>query len=223
MWSFLDSGHLLGVFSAGLCFCTDVSIHHIWQPQTKCVLQWILRIFLSATFGFSAPAVISSGIGKMALSVSKDSTKIEPIQLVTPQSYSNTFNTCNTHQWRDRSLYGSSLIEQTHRQQLNKYKILVTASNQIDSNELGIGMKYYNKENKKSITKPYNEKIQIDVYYKEVVTMRFVPSACLVDLEPGIREIINRQPSMGAVFKPDNIYFGASGGNNWYGICSPNI
>merc|ERR550517_2139386 len=45
--------------------------------------------------------------------------------------------------------------------------------------------------------------------------MRFVPRACLVDLEPGIMDVIKASP-MGALFKPDNMCFGASGaGNNW--------
>ena len=57
---------------------------------------------------------------------------------------------------------------------------------------------------------------KIDVYYSEAGTMRFVPRACLVDLEPGIMDVIKASP-MGALFKPDNMCFGASGaGNNWY-------
>jgi len=57
---------------------------------------------------------------------------------------------------------------------------------------------------------------KIDVYYQEAGTMRFVPRACLVDLEPGIMDVIKASP-MGALFKPDNMCFGASGaGNNWY-------
>merc|ERR1712087_307014 len=56
---------------------------------------------------------------------------------------------------------------------------------------------------------------KIDVYYQETGTMRFVPRACLVDLEPGIMDVIKASP-MGALFKPDNMCFGASGaGNNW--------
>jgi len=56
---------------------------------------------------------------------------------------------------------------------------------------------------------------KIDVYYQETGTMRFVPRACLVDLEPGIMDVIKQSP-MGALFKPDNMCFGASGaGNNW--------
>ena len=59
---------------------------------------------------------------------------------------------------------------------------------------------------------------KIDVYYQEAGTMRFVPRACLVDLEPGIMDVIKASP-MGALFKPDNMCFGASGaGNNWYVI-----
>merc|ERR1712121_322584 len=38
---------------------------------------------------------------------------------------------------------------------------------------------------------------KIDVYYQEAGTMRFVPRACLVDLEPGIMDVIKASP-MGA-------------------------
>jgi tubulin beta len=56
---------------------------------------------------------------------------------------------------------------------------------------------------------------KIDVYYAEAGTMRFVPRATLVDLEPGIIDVIKASP-MGSLFKPDNMCFGASGaGNNW--------
>eukprot|EP01084_Bolivina_argentea_P034756 64375_1 len=56
---------------------------------------------------------------------------------------------------------------------------------------------------------------KIDVYYQEAATMRFVPRACLVDLEPGIIDVI-KASDMGSSFKPDNMCFGASGaGNNW--------
>jgi len=44
---------------------------------------------------------------------------------------------------------------------------------------------------------------------------RFVPRACLVDLEPGTVDVIKASP-VGTLFKPDNFVFGASGaGNNW--------
>lgn len=36
-------------------FCTDHTIHHIWHHQIKRVLQWMLRIFFSATIGFAIP------------------------------------------------------------------------------------------------------------------------------------------------------------------------
>ena len=63
---------------------------------------------------------------------------------------------------------------------------------------------------------------KIDVYYQEAGTMRFVPRACLVDLEPGIMDVIKASP-MGALFKPDNMCFGASGaGNNWF-VFSPSV
>ena len=56
---------------------------------------------------------------------------------------------------------------------------------------------------------------KIDVYFKEAGTLRFVPRAALVDLEPGTLDVIKASP-MGKMFKPDNFVFGASGaGNNW--------
>jgi len=55
MVHYLGSSHLLGAFLAGLCFCTDHTIHHAWHHQIKRVLQWMLRIFFSATIGFQIP------------------------------------------------------------------------------------------------------------------------------------------------------------------------
>merc|ERR1719319_1366126 len=52
---FLGSSHLLGAFLAGLCFCTDHTIHHVWHHQIKRVLQWMLRIFFACTIGFAIP------------------------------------------------------------------------------------------------------------------------------------------------------------------------
>merc|ERR1712176_531068 len=44
---------------------------------------------------------------------------------------------------------------------------------------------------------------------------RYVPRACLDDLEPGTVDVIKASP-VGTLFKPDNFVFGASGaGNNW--------
>ena len=57
---------------------------------------------------------------------------------------------------------------------------------------------------------------KIDVYYQEASTYRYVPRACLVDLEPGTIDVI-KSSSIGSAFKPDNMCFGASGaGNNWF-------
>merc|ERR1719297_291197 len=55
MCHYLGSSHLLGAFLAGLCFCTDHTIHHVWHHQIKRVLQWMLRIFFAATIGFAIP------------------------------------------------------------------------------------------------------------------------------------------------------------------------
>merc|ERR1711971_93932 len=39
MCHYLGSSHLLGAFLAGLCFCTDHTVHHAWHHQIKRVLQ----------------------------------------------------------------------------------------------------------------------------------------------------------------------------------------
>merc|ERR1712198_683291 len=55
---------------------------------------------------------------------------------------------------------------------------------------------------------------KVDVYLREAGE-RYVPRACLVDLEPGTVDVIKASP-VGTLFKPDNFVFGASGaGNNW--------
>jgi len=55
---------------------------------------------------------------------------------------------------------------------------------------------------------------KVGVYMREAGE-RYVPRACLVDLEPGTVDVIKASP-VGTLFKPDNFVFGASGaGNNW--------
>jgi len=55
---------------------------------------------------------------------------------------------------------------------------------------------------------------KINVYMRKTGE-RYVPRACLVDLEPGTVDVIKASP-VGTLFKPDNFVFGASGaGNNW--------
>ena len=57
---------------------------------------------------------------------------------------------------------------------------------------------------------------KIDVHYHETDTMRYVPRACFVDLDPSIIDVIKASP-MGASFKPDNMCFAASGtSSDWY-------
>jgi len=56
---------------------------------------------------------------------------------------------------------------------------------------------------------------KVGVYFRESGEKRYVPRAILVDLEPGILEVVKAAPT-GKMFKPDNFIFGASGaGNNW--------
>jgi len=55
---------------------------------------------------------------------------------------------------------------------------------------------------------------KVGVYFRSAGE-RYVPRACLVDLEPGTVDVIKASP-VGTLFKPDNFVFGASGaGNNW--------
>jgi len=55
---------------------------------------------------------------------------------------------------------------------------------------------------------------KLNVYMRKTGE-RWVPRACLVDLEPGTVDVIKASP-VGTLFKPDNFVFGASGaGNNW--------
>mmetsp|Transcript_5925 Transcript_5925/g.10299 ORF Transcript_5925/g.10299 Transcript_5925/m.10299 type:complete len:672 (+) Transcript_5925:419-2434(+) len=49
------SSYLLGCFIAGVCFCTETIVHHVWVAQVKRVLCWLLRIFFACTIGFEIP------------------------------------------------------------------------------------------------------------------------------------------------------------------------
>lgn len=56
---------------------------------------------------------------------------------------------------------------------------------------------------------------RISVYYNEGSKGRFVPRVAMVDLEPGVIDVI-RGSSRGKLFHPDSFVFGQSGaGNNW--------
>eukprot|EP01084_Bolivina_argentea_P055901 102389_1 len=49
------SSYLLGAFLAGLLFCNDHTIHHVWEKQMQKIMHWLLRIFFSCTIGFEVP------------------------------------------------------------------------------------------------------------------------------------------------------------------------
>eukprot|EP01083_Nonionella_stella_P041707 112976_1 len=49
------SSYLLGAFLAGLLFCTDHTIHHVWEKQMQKIMHWLLRIFFACTIGFEVP------------------------------------------------------------------------------------------------------------------------------------------------------------------------
>lgn len=56
---------------------------------------------------------------------------------------------------------------------------------------------------------------RISVYYNESSNGRYVPRVAMVDLEPGVLDVIKASPR-GKLFNPDNFVFGQSGaGNNW--------
>ena len=51
----LRSSRYLGVFLAGLTFCTMHSVEYIWVKQVKRLQTWLVRIFFAATVGFEIP------------------------------------------------------------------------------------------------------------------------------------------------------------------------
>lgn len=56
---------------------------------------------------------------------------------------------------------------------------------------------------------------RIDVYFDEAAGGRYVPRSVLVDLEPGVLDMIKAGPT-GTLFRPDNFVHGQAGaGNNW--------
>jgi tubulin beta len=56
---------------------------------------------------------------------------------------------------------------------------------------------------------------RLNVYYNQVQSGKNVPRAVLVDLEPGVLEVI-KNGALGKLFKPDNMISAMSGaGNNW--------
>lgn len=59
------------------------------------------------------------------------------------------------------------------------------------------------------------ESERIEVYYNQSSSGKYVPRACLVDLEPGTMDAV-RSGQYGKLFRPDNFVHGQSGaGNNW--------
>lgn len=63
--------------------------------------------------------------------------------------------------------------------------------------------------------KPDQQLERISVYYNESSNGRYVPRAAMVDLEPGVIDVI-KNSKRGQLFRPDNFVYGQSGaGNNW--------
>lgn len=52
---YTKASYLMGSFLAGLPFCSSEGLHHIFVRQFKRLLQWLMRIFFSASIGFQVP------------------------------------------------------------------------------------------------------------------------------------------------------------------------
>jgi Sodium/hydrogen exchanger family len=52
---YAKASYLMGSFLAGLTFCSSDGLHHLFVRQFKRVLQWLMRIFFSASIGFQVP------------------------------------------------------------------------------------------------------------------------------------------------------------------------
>lgn len=71
-------------------------------------------------------------------------------------------------------------------------------------------------ETDKDLHNGINMKLEkLNVFFEETAKQRYVPRSVLVDLEPGVLDLLRSRP-IGKLFKPDNFIFAASGGaNNW--------
>ena len=52
---YAKASYLMGSFLAGLTFCSSDGLHHIFVRQFKRVVQWLVKIFFSASIGFQVP------------------------------------------------------------------------------------------------------------------------------------------------------------------------
>ena len=52
---YAEASYLMGAFVAGLTFCSSHGLHVLFVRQFKRVLQWLMRIFFSASIGFQVP------------------------------------------------------------------------------------------------------------------------------------------------------------------------
>ena len=52
---YAEASYLMGAFIAGLTFCSSHGLHHLFVRQFKRLLQWLMRIFFSASIGFQVP------------------------------------------------------------------------------------------------------------------------------------------------------------------------
>jgi tubulin beta len=95
--------------------------------------------------------------------------------------------------------------------------------NQIGANFWGVIAREHGIKNDGSYdtnpqTNPNKSELQLDklnVYFTEAQTGKYVPRAVLVDLEPGVVDVV-RAGAYGSLFRPDNFVVGQAGaGNNW--------
>jgi Kef-type K+ transport system membrane component KefB len=61
---YAQASYLMGCFVAGLTFCSSHGLHSLFVRQFKRVLQWLMRIFFSASIGFQVP-IKDFGNGKV--------------------------------------------------------------------------------------------------------------------------------------------------------------
>lgn len=55
MMYYSKASHLTGCFLAGLSFSQVEGVHHTWINEAGAIMEWLLRIFFSASIGFQVP------------------------------------------------------------------------------------------------------------------------------------------------------------------------
>ena len=55
MMYYSRASYLTGAFLAGLSFSQIEGVHHTWMAEAGSIMEWLLRIFFSASIGFQVP------------------------------------------------------------------------------------------------------------------------------------------------------------------------